>query len=90
MARAVAVPGVGQEKNRGCWAFVITVPSTALSARAVKLYAPPALARDLGARVAHAREFLVSAKPRSGDDYAYRLLGLVWTEAKDDQTRAER
>ena len=64
------------------------IPSTALSARAVKLYAPPALARDLDARVARAGVFLLSAKPWSGDDYAYRLLGLVWTEAKEDRIKA--
>jgi ankyrin repeat protein len=64
------------------------IPSTALSAKAVKLYAPPALARDLDARVARASEFLISTKPWYGDDYAYRLLGLVWTEAKDDHIKA--
>jgi hypothetical protein len=64
------------------------IPSTALSARAVKLCAPPAMAHELEARVARAGGFLLSAKPWSGDDYAYRLLGLVWTEAKDDQIKA--
>jgi ankyrin repeat protein len=64
------------------------IPSTALSARAMKLYAPPALAHELGTRVVRAGGFLLSAKPWSGDDYGYRLLGLVWTEAKDDQIKA--
>jgi hypothetical protein len=39
------------------------IPSTALSARAVKLYAPPALASDLEARVARASGYLLSTKP---------------------------
>jgi hypothetical protein len=64
------------------------IPSTALSARTLKLYAPPALAHELDARVVRAGGFLLSANPWFGDDYAYRLLGLVWTEAKDDQIEA--
>jgi hypothetical protein len=54
----------------------------------MKLYVPPAMADDLGAPIARAVGFLLSAKPWSGDDYGYRLLGLVWTEAKDDQSKA--
>ncbi len=64
------------------------IPNTALAARALKLYAPPTLARDLEARVGRARAYLLSAKPWFGDDYAYRLLGLFWTEAKSDQIKA--
>lgn len=35
-----------------------------------------------------ARDYLLSAKPWFGDDYAYRLLGLFWAEAKEDQIKA--
>src|SRR5262249_43129140 len=45
-------------------------------------------ARDLDKRVARAGEYLLSTKPQYGDDYAYRLLGLVWTGAKQDQIDA--
>jgi hypothetical protein len=62
-----------------------SIPDTALSARAVKLYPVPALASDLVTKIARAREFLLTAKPWSGDDYAYRLLGLSWTDAQEDQ-----
>ena len=64
------------------------IPNTALAARAMKLYAPPALALDLDAKIARARAYLLSVKPWFGDDYAYRLLGLFWTEAKADQIKA--
>jgi hypothetical protein len=64
------------------------VPSTALSARAVKLYAPPALADELGGTISRSRAYLLSAKPQVGDDYAYRLLGLFWTEAEPDDVKA--
>jgi ankyrin repeat protein len=63
------------------------IPNTALAAQAVKLYSPPAT-RDLDARIARARAYLLSAKPFFGDDYAYRLFGLFWTEAKPDQIKA--
>jgi ankyrin repeat protein len=62
-----------------------SIPDTALSAQAMKLYSVPALARDVEANVARARSYLLSAKPWFGDDYAYRLFGLFWTDAKDDQ-----
>jgi hypothetical protein len=65
-----------------------SIPDTALAARAMKLYAPPALERDLNAKVALAQAYLRSAKSWFGDDYAYRLLGLFWTGAKDEQIKA--
>src|SRR5262249_49477948 len=64
------------------------IPNTAIAARAVKLYSPPAAARDKDARIARARAWLLAAKPWFGDDYAYRLLGLSWTEAKVEQIKA--
>jgi hypothetical protein len=65
-----------------------SIPDTALAARAIQLYAVPALARDLEAKVARARAYLLAAKPWFGDDYAYRLIGLFWTEAKQEQIKA--
>jgi ankyrin repeat protein len=65
-----------------------SIPDTALAARAIKLYPVPALARDLEAKVARARAYLLAAKPWFGDDYAYRLIGLSWTEAREGQIKA--
>jgi ankyrin repeat protein len=61
------------------------IPATALAARVLKLYVIPAFARDVEAGAARARTYLLSAKPVTGDDYAYRLLGLLWTGAKPEQ-----
>jgi hypothetical protein len=61
------------------------IPDTALVARAISLYGIPALAGELEAKIAGARSYLLSAKPWSGDDYAFRVFGLVWTEAKGKQ-----
>ena len=64
------------------------IPPTALSARAMKLYSVPAMGRDVEASVARARSYLLEAKPWSGDDHAFRLLGLFWTEAKQEEVEA--
>ena len=64
------------------------IPATALGARVLKLYGIPAFARDLTAGMARARAYLLSSKPVEVDDYAYRLLGLFWTEAKMEQIAA--
>ena len=61
------------------------IPETALAARAMKLYIVPAMAADLESRIARAREFLVTARPQFSGDYAFRLLGLVWTDATANQ-----
>jgi hypothetical protein len=64
------------------------IPNTAIAARAVKLYAPPALAHDLEGTIERARSYLLSATPWFGDDYGFRLLGLFWTGAKEDRIKA--
>jgi ankyrin repeat protein len=61
------------------------IPETALSARAMKSYFVPAMAGDLETKIARARAFLVSSRPVFGDDYAYRVFGLVWTDAAAGQ-----
>jgi ankyrin repeat protein len=64
-----------------------SIPDTALAARAINLYPVPALASDLKSKVARAQAYLLSAKPWFGDDYAYRLFGLLWTEARQEEIK---
>jgi hypothetical protein len=64
------------------------IPGTALSARALRLYPIPALVREQDAAVSRARSYLLSTKSRYGDDYAFRLLGLFWTDAQPEQIAA--
>ncbi len=56
---------------------------TALSARAVKSYAP-----EETAVVEKARRWLIGQQPQSAEEHAFRLLGLVWSGA-DESTRAQ-
>jgi hypothetical protein len=58
------------------------IPGTALSARAVQLYTPPAFAARTNRAVTDAQSYLLTAQPRTGDDHSFRLLGLYWTGAK--------
>ena len=53
--------------------------ATALSIRALQLYAPAARREELLARVAAARAWLERATPESTEDQAMQLLGLAWS-----------
>jgi len=64
------------------------IPTTALSAHTVKLYLVPALKTAGEASVTSARAYLLGAKPWTADDYVYRLLGLLWTDAQPDRIEA--
>jgi len=65
---------------------------TALAIRALTVYAPPGRQADTKARIARAREFLQTAKPRDTQSEAFKLAGLVWSGAPsaDLSTQAKR
>ena len=54
---------------------------TAVSARALQAFAPPALRADYQAAVNRARSWLESARGATTEERAFRLLGLKWTGA---------
>ena len=55
--------------------------STALAVRALREFAPAGRRAEMQARVDRGRDFLVRAVPRDSQDAAFRLLGLVWSDA---------
>ena len=57
---------------------------TAMSLRAVQLYAPPARRPESARAVARARDWLTSARGEVTEERAFRLLGLAWAEAGAD------
>jgi len=64
---------------------------TALSMRALQLYAPPQMANDLGQAVQRARTWLAQASAQSTNERMFRLLGLAWAKASSDEiTSASR
>jgi hypothetical protein len=64
------------------------VTSTALTARALKVYAPPARRAEFDKRIAAAREFLRNVNPRTNEEKAMRLLGLEWSGAPRNEVAA--
>jgi len=57
------------------------IPATALAVQALATYAPPVMRDDAAARIARARDYLLSATPVDTQDEAFKLLGLVWSAA---------
>ncbi len=80
---------LGKQASDGRWKPVAYRPpieysdftTTAITARAIQLYAPKGRANEISKRVARARAWLVKATPATNEERAYRLLGLVWSHA---------
>src|SRR5262249_2482052 len=67
-----------------------TIPSTALAIRALTPYAPQAMRDEAAGRIAPAAEYLLSATPVDTQDYAFKLLGLVWSAAPASAISSQR
>jgi N-acyl-D-amino-acid deacylase len=55
--------------------------ATAISVRAIQLYAHPSQKADIEARTTHARTWLLSHQPRATEERVYQLLGAYWAGA---------
>jgi ankyrin repeat protein len=55
--------------------------ATAISLRAIQLYAHPSQQADVAARAARARAWLLSHQPRATEERVYQLLGAQWAGA---------
>ena len=85
----------GQQRADGHWPTLDARPpegesaiaATAISARAMRLYAPPEMAKQIESQVLLAREWLKRITPHSTEEFAYRLAGLAWSGA-DMATRS--
>jgi ankyrin repeat protein len=83
----------GRQQTDGSWtAFGHRPPieysrigATALALRALTQYGPPGLKEPLAERIDRARKWLLAAQPLSNAEHAYRLLGLVWADADQEQ-----
>lgn len=62
--------------------------ATAISLRAVQLYAHPSLKADTEARAARGRAWLLSHEPRATEERVYQLLGAYWAGA--DRTELQK
>lgn len=59
-----------------------SITYTAISAKALRDYAPPGRAAEMRGRVARARAWLMAAPAEHLEEKAMRLLGLKWTGAQ--------
>jgi hypothetical protein len=64
------------------------VQVTAMSMRALQLYAPAALRAQYEPAIRRAGEWLARAQPRANEERAFRLLGLYWSRADSRIIRA--
>jgi ankyrin repeat protein len=55
--------------------------TTAVCAEAVRNYMPEQFKDERDSRLRRAREWLISARPRTTEDLTFQLLGLRWTSA---------
>jgi ankyrin repeat protein len=62
--------------------------ATAIAMRAVQLYMPAQLASETRDRVKRAAAWLATAEPRTTEDRAFQLRGLVWAGADANQLKA--
>jgi hypothetical protein len=58
--------------------------ATALAVRGLQLFGPPGRGEEIAGRVAKARDWLLSAAPRSTEDRTFQLLGLKWAGARKE------
>jgi squalene cyclase len=59
--------------------------TTALAIQSLRAYAPRASAAEVAERIRRARLWLLSAPTQTGEDRAFRLLGLKWAGASPEQ-----
>jgi hypothetical protein len=63
------------------------IGATARAVRVLQVYSIPARKREFSERIARGRAWLAAAKSVSTDDFAWRLLGLVWAGAEKEQVQ---
>jgi squalene cyclase len=86
----------GQQRADGHWDLLAHRPPiesdelqvTALSMRAIQLYAPAAQRAHYEPTIARAAEWIAKAEPRSTQARAFKVLGLYWSNAKKEAIRA--
>lgn len=65
-----------------------SITHTALAAGGLKAYTPAARLDEVAESLRRARRWLLQAQPKSSEERAMRLMGLVWTDAPRDRISA--
>ena len=81
---------LGKQAGDGCWRPVAyrppmefsNVTTTAVTIRAIQLYAPQGRAEEVAKRTASAREWLRRTTPKTNEERTFQLFGLHWAKAE--------
>jgi len=65
-----------------------TFSHTALSIRALTLYAPEGRRTEIDDKIRRARSWLLTAKPASAEEQAMRIMGWAWSKASPKEIEA--
>lgn len=87
LARLVA----GRQDSSGRWDDLHQRPpqsysnftQTAIGLRAIQLYSHPSQKADVAARVARARAWLLTHRPRDTEERTWQMIGLTWAGGND-------
>lgn len=93
---AMAMVLAQQQSPDGSWTFSLPrIPMqssfftfTALAVRSIKTYGDKTQSKQLDERIEKAKNWLLRAQPRSSEDRAFRLLGLKWCGASDQELKS--
>jgi ankyrin repeat protein len=88
----------GQQTVDGSWRLLAHRPPiesdpvqvTAMSMRALDLYAPAAQRAAYDLAIRHAADWIAAAKPQSAEGAAFKLLGLHWSRQSPERISAAR
>jgi hypothetical protein len=64
--------------------------ATATAVRAMQFYMPEELSGERDAVIRRARDWLVASRPQSTEAAAFRLMGVVWSDASSIEVDAAR
>jgi squalene cyclase len=86
---------LGEQAPDGCWKPVAYRPpmefsdftTTAVTVRALRLYAPKGRAQEVARRTALAKGWLLTATAKTNEERVYQLLGLRWANASQGETQ---
>ncbi len=95
---ALIIDMAGRQTAEGSWvAFTHRPPiefskikSTAFAVKAMQLYGPPSYRERFRQRIETARDWLIDSVPNGNEEEAFRLLGLVWSQAQAEKIQAQR
>lgn len=74
-------PTIDQRPPQGHSIFT----ATAIAARAIQMYLPEEMRKESEERTERARAWFLKTSPQTTEDSTYRLIGLAWTGATDEQ-----